>query len=264
MKKARLWAVVLSMLLLVGVGLWLPTRHVVPVLMYHSIGIPRTDRDRLNTISPARFEQHLAFIKRHGYRVLSLDEYYSYASQKIKFPPKSLVITFDDGYEDNYTHAYPVLKKYRVPATIFVIVDKALRLEKYDNLPLLKPDQLLELSRHDILIGSHTATHAYLPESSAENLRKEIFLSKQLMEALLRKPVEYLAYPTGGFNDAAKRALKEAGYKAAFTTNRGRNRLNQDLFEIKRIRPNNHDSDFVFWVKISGYYNLFRSTKNPF
>jgi peptidoglycan/xylan/chitin deacetylase (PgdA/CDA1 family) len=169
-------------------------------------------------------------------------------------PRNSVVITFDDGRGDNYDHAYPVLKKYNFPATIFIIT------QWVGKNPYLTREQIMEMSENRIDFGSHTRHHRHLPDLSEDELRDEIFNSKKDIEAALNKQINHFCYPSGGFTELSKELIREAGYRSATTTNRGAHRDNSDLFELNRIKVSNSDMvrPFNFMIKLSGYYNFFR------
>jgi peptidoglycan/xylan/chitin deacetylase (PgdA/CDA1 family) len=235
----------------------LPRWYVAPVLMYHMIGFPQTEYERLNTVSPKSFKRQMSYIKKHGYQVLSLDEYHQGLKAGKNFCCHSVVITFDDGMLDNYTSAFPVLKEAGIPAAFFVPT------ARIGTAGHMTWDQLKEVSLDGITVGSHSLNHAYLPDLSREAQVREIVESKRALESRLGRPAYYLAYPIGGFSEDIKRITREAGYRLAFTTNRGSDRLNRDLFELKRIRPKDKDSDLVTWLRLTGYYNLLRRSKEP-
>ena len=103
---------------------------------------------------------------------------------------------------------------------------------------------------------------AYLPQVSYKDQLYEIEESKKILEAKLNQPIDFYAYPVGGFSEEIKNLLRKAGYRGAFTTNRGTDRLNRDVYEINRIRLGDHDThDLILTAKLSGYYNLFRKLK---
>jgi len=246
---------------------WMQGQYVVPILMYHSIsaadskslfvlGRHRTAPLCLNNVSPASFEWQMRFLKDNGYQVITLDDYVEGNRQGKKFNHKTVVITFDDGYVDNYTNAFPVLKKYHFPATIFLISDFVSR-----NSNVLTWEEIKEMDHDGISFESHTRRHAYLPKQTPEQLKDEIITSKHDIEAHLGKPVYYMAYPCGGFNEKIKAVVALAGYKAALTTNRGTDRYDIDLYELSRIHINNWDNELTFMQKMSGFYNLFRKLK---
>jgi len=251
----------------IGSYIWIQNQYVVPILMYHSIssadikplmvmGDPFKIKLRLNNVSPGSFEKQMGFLSKSGYKVISLDEYVQGNKAKKKFSHKTVVITFDDGYVDNYTNAFPILKKYHFPATIFLISDYVGK-----NSALLNWEQVKEMSSNGIAFGSHTRRHVYLPDQSREQMKDEIMESKHVIEEHLGKPVDYFAYPSGGFSEEVKAMTALSGYKAAFTTNRGYDRYDIDLYELSRIHVNNWDNGLTLTGKLSGFYNLFRELR---
>jgi peptidoglycan/xylan/chitin deacetylase (PgdA/CDA1 family) len=232
--------------------------YVTPVLTYHMIGHPKDEYSRANTVSPESFKRQMSFIKKQGYRVLSLDEYFEGSKAGKNFCCHSVVITFDDGVLDNYTSAFPVLKENAFPAAFFVPTAKV------GLAGQMTWGQLKEVSAAGITVGSHTVDHSYLPDVSREIQVREIKESKRAIELSLGKPAYYLAYPVGGFSEDVKKIVREAGYRLAFTTNRGFDRFNRDLFELKRIHPKNGDDDLLMWIKLTGFYDLLRKSKKPF
>ena len=225
--------------------------------MYHNVDV--IDGYRTNTVSPENLERHMAYLKGHGFHVLSFDELVRLTKDGASVPRKSVVITFDDGYEDNYVNAYRILKKYGFPAIIFVPSD-LINTEGY-----LSWEQVKEMAGNGISIGSHSRRHLYLPDLPEQEQREEIFGSKRIIEQHLGRPSDYFSYPIGGFNDQIKQFVKAAGYYGAAATNRGYDKTNKDVFELKRIRFGDRDvrNDYL-WIKLSGYYNLFRKSKEPY
>ncbi len=256
----QIFFVSIILLGIIGLGFtfWLRDRYVVPILTYHHIGEPSEKHLILNTVSAESFEKQMRFLEKNGYVVISTKDLVHGIKKGRLFRRNTVVIQFDDGYEDNYTYAFPILKKYDFPAMVFLISD-------YVGKPgFLTWEQVKEMEDNDVKAGAHTRNHAYLPDLPEDQIREEIAGSKRVIEEHLGHPVDYLAYPTGGFNVPAKRIAKEAGFKAAMTTNRGKDKFNEDLYELKRIRVKNSDMDFggvPLWAKLSGYYNLFRKTK---
>jgi len=241
----------------IGYTFWLRDRYVVPILTYHHVGIP-SGKWRLNDVSEKSFDYQMSFLKRHGFQVISFDALIEGIKEGEQFTRNTVVLQFDDGYEDNYKYAFPILKKYEFPVIIFLVSDKV-------GAPdFLTWDQIKEMEKYDISFGAHTRHHAYLPALSVTEAQDEIAGSKKIIEDHLGHSIDYFAYPTGGFNVQVKRLVKESGYKAAVTTNRGKNRFNTDLYELKRIHMSNADNQYsglVLWFKLSGYYNLFRHPK---
>src|SRR5271170_5487557 len=107
----------------IGYTFWLRDRYVVPILTYHHVGIP-SGKWRLNTVSAKSFEYQMNFMKRHGFEVISFDDLVEGIRKGHQFARNTVVLQFDDGYEDNYKYAFPILKKYGFPAMVFLISDK--------------------------------------------------------------------------------------------------------------------------------------------
>jgi len=237
---------------------WLRDRYVVPILTYHHVGIP-SGKWRLNTVSEKSFDYQMNFLKRHGFEVISFNDLVDGIKQGHEFARNTVVLQFDDGYEDNYKYAFPILKKYGFPAIVFLISD---RINTHD---FMTWDELKEMEKDNFVAGAHTRHHVYLPTVSLTQAKDEIAVSKKIIEDHLGHSIDYFCYPSGGFNAEIKRIVMDAGYKAAVTTNRGKDKYNVDLFELKRIHMNNTDDQYsglILWFKLSGYYNLFRHFKH--
>lgn len=192
----------------------------IPILMYHQVSATSAAEDpaRLG-VSPAQFEQHLAWLKERGYRSLSLTEA-AQAWEKRDFIEKSLVITFDDGYLDNYSAAFPLLQKYGFSATIFVLTDfigqASSRWGQGLPVKLMNWQQVREMRDEGIDFQSHGCTHQVLSQLSGEALRYELRHSKQKLEDELGQAVEHMAYPYGAYNDEVLVETEAAGYRAAY------------------------------------------------
>jgi peptidoglycan/xylan/chitin deacetylase (PgdA/CDA1 family) len=234
---------------------WLSPQYVVPILTYHRFGY----KNNSLFVTPENFERQLAYLKNKGYRIISLDELGRGIRQKKKFNHNTVVITVDDGWQDNYTYAYPALKKSGFPVTIFL----ASSLIGTKN-GFLTWEEVMTMQRDGIRFGCHTRNHVYLPAiTDPEKLRDEIAGCKEFLQRKLGVPVDWYCYPTGGFTEEIKELVKKAGYSGACTTGRGFVELNKDVYELKRVKVTNLDTHlaFSFWAKLSGYYNLFRSKK---
>jgi peptidoglycan/xylan/chitin deacetylase (PgdA/CDA1 family) len=236
----------------------------VPVLMYHAVR-PEVTRGARLIVSVKSFDRQMQFLKERQYNVVSLEKIAEFIREKRKIPPKTIAITFDDGYWDNYTYAYPILKKYNLPATIFLItkeVDNKVGLGDkltWENVILMQDSGL-------ITFGSHALSHRVLPEIKSEaELRKEIFDSKRILEVRLSRPVNTFCYPKGIFNQQVKDLVKEAGYKVAVATSPGRAFTNDDIFALKRLRISEKSGNlFIFWIQTSGYYSFIKEKRNDY
>lgn len=221
--------------------------YVTPILLYQHID-DHGYRSKLS-VSPESFARQMEFLKTHRYRVLSLSDYVHLLRDKKRPPRKSVIITFDDGYDDNFSKAYPVLRKMDFPATVFVQTGEV-------GAPgYLMPEDLAIMSDNGVEIQSHTVTHPFLPDVEPAAVEKELADSKAALEGITEKPVSLFAYPGGGYTPEIARLAEKAGYEAAVTTNR-RGRGPLDLFALRRIRvTRTADNLFVFWLQTSGFFN---------
>ncbi len=230
---------------------------VVPVLMYHSFQV---EEDKLIPyVSPEIFADQMEFLAKNHYNVVGPDKVIAYMTGIEKMPAKTVAITADDGYYNCYKNAYPVLKKYNLPATFFIITDKI------GTSGYLGWSQLCEMSDSGLItIGSHTASHPWIPSVSVdeEKLWYELARSKEILEEGLGKPVDFLCYPSGAFNDLAKETAKRAGYKGAFTTNPAKKSGINDIYAIRRIKMSSTSvNPIILWGKISRYYAWFKERR---
>jgi len=252
----RISILLFSVIILSGIFyfFWLSPRYTVPILMYHSISCKKGTY----FVTPENLAKQMEYIRRNGYDVITLDELVRGIKDKRRFEKNKVVITLDDGYEDNFIYAYPVFKKFGFAAAIFLPTDYIGRKGS------LSWGQVRLMSRNKIYFGGHTKTHFYLGlEHDDQILREEIAGSKKAIERETGAPAEFFCYPGGGFNARVKEIVKEAGYKGACTTNRGADKFNKDVYELKRVKVTNCDAlnPLSFWVKLSGYYNLLRARR---
>ena len=257
LKKTVIGIILVIFIVALSFFTWLQKKYVVPILVYHHVDYVPEGTLSLNTVSPSNFARQMMYLRKNDYIVLRFYELVNLIESGEPIPRKSVVVTFDDGYEDNYKFAFKILKKNVIPATIFIVTD-LVGVHGY-----LTWDEIKEMQAHGIFIGSHSRRHPYLPDLTYEQQVDEIKERRRIRKEKLGTPINFFAYPSGGFNKQIVRIVKEAGYLGACTTNRGFNRLNTDVYELKRIRIKNLDSDFAMWMKLSGFYNLFRAVKNP-
>ena len=184
----------------------------IPILYYHSI--KSVANNELCT-PPDKFEKQIAYLSQHGYHSVTLTQLYNFFYGNGQLPDKPIVITFDDGYKDNYTTAFPILNKYNFNATVFVITSNV----GHSN--NLSWSQLKDLTHNDWLVESHTVSHYDLTKLDSTTLAQELKDSKTSLEKQLGATVDYFAYPDGQFNEKVEKAVKNAGYLMAFTTQRG-------------------------------------------
>ncbi|MFH1665909.1 MAG: polysaccharide deacetylase family protein [Candidatus Omnitrophota bacterium] len=256
MRKIVTVFIIIAVIAVMGLSgfyfLYMYPRYTVPILMYHFIN---EDRNNSLSISPELFESQMEFLHKNGYSVIPLARLAEGIKSGRKFSHKTVALTFDDGYKCNYLNVFPVLAKYNMPATIFLITDSVGR-----DSGVMTWDQARLMAKNGIDFGGHTKKHVYLPDVKDDQaLREEVEGSKKAIERELGVKAGYFAYPLGGFNDKIKEIVKQAGYEGACTTNRGGDRFNLDVYELNRLKV--IDKPFHFRAFLSGYYNLFREPK---
>jgi len=206
-------------------------KYQVPILMYHYIRIARGE-DKLGeklSVTPTNFEDQIKILKENDYRTMKLadlaDPEKKEISRIMAANEKPIVLTFDDGYRDAYTQAFPVLQKYEFIGTFFIVRGFIGR-RNY-----LMKNQIEEMEKAGMEIGSHTLTHPDLTQLSRKAQEKEIFDSKE--------DTSVFCYPAGRYNKVSLELVKAAGYLAAVTTKYGLARETSDIFELPRIRVEN-------------------------
>ncbi len=199
----------------------------IPVIMYHSIDYEAGNELR---VSKDAFREQMKYLKDKGYTTLSLDELYSFMVNNKPIPEKSVVLTFDDGYKDNYENAYPILKEFGFNAAVFIIVNCIDKEKDY-----LTSQQLKEMDVNGVSIESHTINHDQLDKLPYNKQVETLKSSKEYIEKLLNKKVKYIGYPYGKTNDSAIKAAKNTGYKMAFTTVSGWSNNNQGMYTLHRV-----------------------------
>ncbi len=253
MKKRLVTITVIFAVVIFSAKAWLSSIYVVPILMYHSINPVSNEEYKALIVAPENFKRQMEFLSRNRYNVISLDELAGILNSKKRIPGKTVCITFDDGYADNYEYAYPVLKKLNIPAEIFVMTDSI------DKKDYLTTGQIQEMVKNGIDIGSHTKTHFRLDGRDMDRAREEIFGSKKALEGITAGKADFFCYPGGWFTKDVRQLVIDAGYKGAVATNPGRKYPKDDVYAMKRIRiakPANNL--FVFWFETSGYYTWIK------
>lgn len=257
MKKIPVSILIGISAILVAGNLFLSSIYVAPIAMYHSIDETSDKSNRL-IVSPQDFQRQMSFLKRNGYNVISLEALAEIINSKRRLPKKTICITFDDGYENNYIYAYPVLKALEFPATIFVYTD-AIGRPGY-----LTAKEIKEMAAGGLDIGAHTRTHFWL--GAGQDLKKakeEISGSKKELEKIISKKVASFSYPGGGFTKDARQLVVDARYKVAVATNPGRKYPKHDPYALKRLRiSRNCGNLFVFWFETNGYYTWIKEHRD--
>lgn len=235
-----------------------------PFIFYHKIAdAPKDARIRGGYTPAKRFAKQMAYLAKEGFSFLTASEMVGHFREHGSFPARSVAVTFDDGWKDNYVNAFPVMRRFNVKATIFLIPscigqtsDKALSEGELAREHLSLED-IREMSERGVEFGSHTLNHKLLHRIPADEIRIELEESKRQLEALLDRPCKTLAYPGGHFNEDARRIAEEVGYEAAFTTFYG-DEAEPNLYALNRteiLRRDRFIFQFARKLKELDYYD---------
>jgi peptidoglycan/xylan/chitin deacetylase (PgdA/CDA1 family) len=216
----------------------------VPVLMYHYIRINPDSQDQVGfnlSVTPDDFDQQMAYLAAHGYHAIDVQQLTEALKSHTSLPPNPIVLTFDDGYRDFYTDAYPILQKYGLHAESYV-APGLLGGDNYMSWEMLKEVAASGL----VTIGSHTVRHLYLPGLPESTRLQELRESKRLLEEPLGIIVNDFCYPYGGYNEQVAHEVEEAGYTNATTTVGGTLHPEGQYFTITRVRVGGGESLSTF------------------
>lgn len=205
-----------------------------PVLMYHYIRPHTSDltvAGKLLSVTPEHFAAQMQELKDRGYGTITPDALYAAVTGGAPLPPKPVLLTFDDGYRDQFINAFPILRRLGLRATFFVMSDYV----TYAG--YMTSDMLRELDRSGVAtIASHTRHHALLSSANHAVRRDEVMGSKQKLEHLLGHPVTVFAYPYGAYTESIRLLVQSSGYRMAFSTHLGSLHTSSSLMELRRVR----------------------------
>ena len=240
----------------------------VPVVMYHRIVEAPPAGSRHGTwVTRERFAAQLDSLARRGFTTITFRDYAAYLEGARALPRRPIILTFDDGYADNYDLAFPLLEARGMTAVIFLVADRNVTTNLWDaaggepQVPLLAGDQIREMGDYGIEFGSHTMSHARLTALAPDALAGEVEGSRRALEERLGRPVLSLCYPYGAVNAAVKDATERAGYAFGVASDSGPLGFGEDLFEIRRVQVFPGTDRFGFWRKTSGWYARYRSLR---
>lgn len=209
--------------------------------MYHQVAEPLSVQERRFCMPPIEFAKQMTYLVQGGYTPVSLAELDHCLRGTRDWPPRPVHVTFDDGFRGVLEHAWPVLERHRIPATLFVVsglmgaTNEWMQQRGFPSRPLLSREELIALAQGGLAIGSHTRRHPRLSEVSAAAAASEITDSKRELEDLLQREVRYFAYPYGAFTPAVREQVAAADYTAACATVSGFNRPGEDPYALRRI-----------------------------
>jgi peptidoglycan/xylan/chitin deacetylase (PgdA/CDA1 family) len=227
------------------------------VLLYHEVGEPPPGKDPFGlAVTPADFHQQMELLARAGYTVVDLDEVVAAVETGRTLPARSVAITFDDGLESTYQAAFPVLRAFGFPATVFLVADRVGGLSDWEGqsgelaCPLCGWDEILTMQAAGISFGSHTLTHPDLSRLPAEAVGHELTASKTILEERLGRAVEHFAYPFERFTAETVGLAQKSGYRASF----GTSALPESRFNLWRAEVGAADTLESFAFKLSAHW----------
>ncbi|MBV8215146.1 MAG: polysaccharide deacetylase family protein [Verrucomicrobia bacterium] len=212
----------------------------VPILMYHRIatdGPPGLKRWR---VTPELFDAHMETLHRAGYQTIAFAEWADALAERHPVQGKRVLLTFDDGYSDFLSAAIPPLRRHDFSATVFLVAERIGQTALWDAdygdcAPLMSWEEIKSLHETGIEFGAHSCIRKKMTEMESTELAEDTRRTRAILEEGLGVPVPTLAYPYGEQNEAVRRAVGEAGTKAAVTIESGISKLGDDLLRLPRI-----------------------------
>lgn len=203
--------------------------------MYHYVSEPPADADiyrRDLSVTPANFEAQLAWLQSQGYESITLTDLVYHLARGWPLPDKPVILTFDDGYRDNYTNAFPLLQKYGYTGTFFLVTGPI----DFENPDYLTWDMVEEMHQAGMDFQPHSYRHLDLRGTGLDFLIFEILAPKEAIEARTGETPRFYAYPSGRYDDRTIAVLKSADYWGAVITEQGATHTSDGLFELDRVR----------------------------
>lgn len=242
-----------------------PNQVSIPILMYHSIS-DDTEKGSPGyysvTTSPARFREHMEWLHAHGYSVTDLAQAIQSLHNNPPLENPVTVLTFDDGFRDFLSNAWPVLKEFGYPATVFLPTDYIGETRKrYKNRECLTWQEVRELQTQGVSFGSHSLSHPTLYALPWGQIRRELIESRNNIEDALQATVSLFSYPYAfpqqdrHFVSAFRKELLDGGYQVAVTTRIGHAQRRSDQLCLPRQPINDGDDQELFEAKLAGAYN---------
>ncbi len=235
-----------------------------PILMFHRV-VEEIPNGPLYDIHYSRenLRKLLCFLKEKGFETVTFEDILTRPA-----PSKPIILTFDDGYEDNFFHLFPLLKEHGMKAVIYLLGDRTIPSNIWDadkggpRAPLMRTDQILEMAESGLVeFGGHSMTHSNLVKLNLSAVEREVGDCKNALENLLGKPVVSFAYPFGFFSESVKRAVAGAGYLFGIVVEWGPNDFGSDLMETRRVCLSPDAGPLEFFWKTSRFYPAFRKLR---
>lgn len=214
----------------------------IPILLYHSIQETASPHFQRWVVTPYRFDEHMAYLLQHGYIPMPLSDIVESIHNPTRLlPARAVGITFDDGYEDFYTNAMPVLARYNIPVTIYIVAgyigstSRWLESEGEGDRRMMGWPQVNEIARAGIDVGAHTLRHPHLDTMEPADAYQEILGSKEILEQSMGQPVSSFAYPHGYHSKELVDMVKQAGFSSACAVKHGLSSTEDNPYALARI-----------------------------
>jgi len=233
-----------------------PYSNKATILMYHSVG----ENNLFFNVESKEFIRQIEYLKRKKFNIISLSQLVEWIEKKQVIPKKTVVLTFDDGYQNNHSNVWPILKEYDFPVTIFLavdLIDQKIGDSQKIVLDMLNWPQIQEMDQSGLIdFQPHTLTHSELSQINPMEAKREIEESKRIVQEKLNKKCNFFAYPRGNFNQEVVDILKESGFKAGLTIKSGLVSENVDLFKLPRQSINSKTNFEEFKTKLKFNLNI--------
>ncbi len=222
-----------------------------PILMYHHICPFDASQPKRWQLAPEDFESQLRYLSDHGFHSVALADWQQAVVTQMPLPGNAVLLTFDDGYLDFFTYAWPLLQKYGFSASVFIITDQAG--VQFEGQPLMDWHQIKQLKKAGIEFGSHSAQHLSIPSLGYADMVREGWRSRITLEEKLETPVRAFCYPFGDSDPIVRHLIGACGYEMGLSLGARRSSFSDDLLNLSRIEVEGTDSikDFASKLRVS-------------
>ena len=235
---------------------WIFKPKRVYVLMYHSI----SNSSWKHSITPEVFEQQIVYLVKN-YNIISCHDVVDYLEGKKKITQRAVAITFDDGYKDVYTNALPILKKYNIPATLFIPSDFSVSTSS-EHIQRLQETDIKDLAKEPLIaIESHGHSHHHLTSLSAEEVKQETRISMDSLQKITGTSPSLFAYPYGSRSKMVENSVQAAGYRAAFAITEGSVRKKDERYAIRRVQVDKTIPFSLFKLRLTAAIDVLQLLK---
>ena len=240
-----------------------------PILLYHRICRDDEWRPCDFLVTATVFREQMKYLAHGNYYTPRLSDMLAGQALRPQIPQTRktpVILTFDDGYADNFENALPILQEFGFTAAVFPVLDLGRRFTWWNDAPalrapLLTPQDIRSMEAAGIEFGSHSVSHASLTHMSDSELADDLTRSREVLGSIVERPLPVLAYPFGEVDQRVKRAVQRTGYSAALAVNSGPLGIHADLFEIRRLPVANFANDAYMKLKLWGVDKFYRWLK---